>query len=286
MASSLSRSAIDALGKRLARAVVTDPVDLQQLFAHQRECIEALEQTLKGIAETVQNDPPRGVPVHVTHRVKTVETLIDKLRRGTALSRMQDLVGIRVVGDFGLGGQDELMGRLIHRFPGARVDDRRVRPSHGYRAVHVVPKIDGFSVEIQVRTSLQHAWANATEQLADQWGRAIRYGGNPTGANDEEITRRVRALSHWMEASQCVGEIEAAGEVMAGELTARVFRALQNEPGAAPSNVVQRILADDPSVKRGVDEAGRKLYSLLRAGGLEISLALQAELNRGMGNNQ
>ena len=129
MAASLSRSAIDALGKRLARAVVADPVDLQQLFAHQRECIEALEQTLNAIAETVQNDPPRGVPAHVTHRVKTVETLIDKLRRGTALSRMQDLVGIRVVGDFGLSGQDDLVDRLVHRFPGARVDDRRVRPS-------------------------------------------------------------------------------------------------------------------------------------------------------------
>lgn len=180
----------------------------------------------------------------------------------------------------------KLVDRLTHRFPGARVNDRRVRHSHGYRAVHVVPKIDGFSVEVQVRTSLQHAWANATEQLADQWGRAIRYGGNPTGANDDEITRRVRALSHWMEASQCIGEIEAAGEVMAAELTTRVFLALRDEPGAAPSNVVQRILADDPSVKRGVDEAGRKLYSILRAGGIEISLALQAELNRGMGNNQ
>lgn len=89
MASPLSRSAIDALGKRLARARVADPVDLQLLFAHQRECVEALEQTLKAIAETVQNDPPKGVPVHVTHRVKTVETLIDKLRRGTTLSRMQ-----------------------------------------------------------------------------------------------------------------------------------------------------------------------------------------------------
>jgi hypothetical protein len=89
-----------------------------------------------------------------------------------------------------------------------------------------------------------------------------------------------------MEASKCIGEIEAAGEVMAAELTARVFRALQDEPGAVPSSVVQLILANDPSVKRGVDEAGRKLYSILRAGGLEISLALQAELDRGMRRNQ
>lgn len=286
MRPSLSRSAIDALGKRLARAVVADPVDLQQLFGHQRECIEALEQTLEAIAETVQNDAPRCVPVHVTHRVKTVETLIDKLRRGTALSRMQDLVGIRVVGDFGLSGQDELVGRLVHRFPSARVYDRRSQPSQGYRAVHVVPRVDGFLIEIQVRTSLQHAWANATEQLADQWGRGIRYGDNPVGANEEEITRRVRALSHWMEASNCISEIEAAGEAMAVDLTARVVQALQDEPGTSPSSLAERMLGSDPSMKRGVDEAGRKLYSVLRAGGLEISLALQAELDRGMRRGQ
>lgn len=73
---------------------------------------------------------------------------------------------------------------------------------------------------------------------------------------------------------------------MAAELMARVLRALQDEPGAAPSNLVQRILASDPSVKREVDEAGRKLYSVLRAGGLEISVALQSELDRGMRKNQ
>jgi hypothetical protein len=43
---------------------------------------------------------------------------------------------------------------------------------------------------------------------------------------------------------------------MSTELTLRVLRALQDEPDAAPSNLVQRIIASEPSVKRGVDEAG------------------------------
>lgn len=282
----LSRSAIDALGKRLARAVIADPKDLQQLSAYQRDCTETLEQTLRVIAESVQHAPPRDVPVYVTHRVKTVETLIDKLRRGTALSRMQDLVGIRVVGEFGLSGQDELVDRLYRRFPKAKVDDRRVHPSYGYRAVHVVPKIEGFWIEIQVRTNLQHAWANATEQLADQWGRAIRYGGDPTGATDEEVARRKRALSYWMDAAKCIGEIEAASKAMAAELTVRILQMQEVEPGASPSSLVQRILASYPALKRGIDEAGRKLDSVLRAGGLEISLALHEELQRGMRSNQ
>jgi ppGpp synthetase/RelA/SpoT-type nucleotidyltranferase len=124
MPPSLSRSALDALGKRLARGEVADPDDLRRLFAYQRECADALGQALKAVADIVQHDPQRGVPIQVTHRVKTKETLLDKLRRGTSLSSMQDIVGIRVVGGFGLAIQDELVRRLVHQFAGARVDDR------------------------------------------------------------------------------------------------------------------------------------------------------------------
>lgn len=264
MPPSLSRSAIDALGKRLARADPADPEDLQQLFAYQRECIEALEQALATIAKTVQENSPRSVAVHVTHRVKTVETLIDKLRRGTKLSRMQDVVGIRVVGGLHLGEQDELVAQLIRQFVGAKVDDRRTRPSYGYRAVHVIPTIDGFSVEIQVRTSLQHAWANATEQLADEWGRSIRYGGSPTGADEIEITRRGQALSCWMEVSVCMGDIEVAAEAMATELETRVLAALETQQGVPPSVLIRQILASDPSLNHGVTKATDRLGSVLR----------------------
>jgi len=45
--------------------------------------------------------------------------------------------------------------------------------------VHLVVKLDGIPVEVQVRTVLQHAWAQSMERLGDAWGRAIRYGGEP-----------------------------------------------------------------------------------------------------------
>jgi ppGpp synthetase/RelA/SpoT-type nucleotidyltranferase len=34
------------------------------------------------------------------------------------------------------------------------VIDRRINPSHGYRAVHIIAKVSGMPIEIQVRTSL------------------------------------------------------------------------------------------------------------------------------------
>jgi len=112
-------------------------------------------------------------------RLKTTGTLIDKLRGKTALSRMQDIAGCRIVQPMSLREQDDLVQRIVREFPGSRVIDRRENPSHGYRAVHVVVKRVGFNVEIQVRTELQNLWAQLMERLADVWGRQIRYGGEP-----------------------------------------------------------------------------------------------------------
>jgi len=48
--------------------------------------------------------------------------------------------------------------------------------SHGYRAVHLIVTTQGASVEIQVRTSLQHLWAELSERLADVIDSRIKYG--------------------------------------------------------------------------------------------------------------
>jgi ppGpp synthetase/RelA/SpoT-type nucleotidyltranferase len=61
----------------------------------------------------------------------------------------------------------------------ATVIDRRVKPSNGYRAVHVVVREVGLPVEVQVRTDLQHVWAESSEKLADAFGSQLKYGGGP-----------------------------------------------------------------------------------------------------------
>lgn len=56
------------------------------------------------------------------------------------------------------------------------VDDRRVSSSHGYRAVHVIPRVAGKPIEIQLRTQLQHLWAELSETLAFQYYVGLKYG--------------------------------------------------------------------------------------------------------------
>jgi len=101
-----------------------------------------------------------------------------------SLARMGDLAGFRIVGSFGFAMQDAQYGEIARRFPPdprpARPIDRRAKPSHGYRALHAAVSFDGVNIEIQIRTLLQHIWADLMERLADRLGRQIRYGGQPT----------------------------------------------------------------------------------------------------------
>jgi ppGpp synthetase/RelA/SpoT-type nucleotidyltranferase len=62
--------------------------------------------------------------------------------------------------------------------------DRRANPSYGYRAVHLIVKVDGALVEIQIRSSLQHLWAELSEKFSDVVDPSIKYGGGPPNIRD------------------------------------------------------------------------------------------------------
>jgi ppGpp synthetase/RelA/SpoT-type nucleotidyltranferase len=127
----------------------------------------------------------RSLGFAVTTRLKTTGTLIDKLRRehGMKLKSVQDIAGARIIVRGSRRDQDEAVARVVATFAAApkppTVRDRRVQPSSGYRAVHIVVFEGRLPVEVQIRTNQQDLWAQTFERLGDRWGRAIRYGGLP-----------------------------------------------------------------------------------------------------------
>jgi ppGpp synthetase/RelA/SpoT-type nucleotidyltranferase len=192
---------------------------------------------------------------------------------------MQDIVGIRLVGVWGLRRQDALVDRLAARFAVQPID-RRARPSHGYRAVHLVPEIERRPVEIQVRTGLQHAWAQATEELADLWGRGIRYGEPPLGTTPEQVAERTRAFAQWLRAAEGIANIEQAGREMHEDLFPRAEAAALADATRTPTEHVARILTADPTIETPVRRARDELTAILIAGDLTATRALQRELDR------
>jgi len=173
----LTRSQIERLGVRL---VQSDPPATDDLAAL-HELLLAYGDALAEAVATVQS----ALNLTPSSRLKTTGTILEKLERygGSWLKSIQDLAGMRIVGKFDRRGQDALVAQLVELFAnGARppkVVDRRERPSQWYRAVHVIVLVRSRPVEIQVRTALQHEWADLFEKIADKIGRNVRYGEPP-----------------------------------------------------------------------------------------------------------
>ncbi|HKO35814.1 MAG TPA: hypothetical protein VJV21_05005 [Pyrinomonadaceae bacterium] len=165
--SELTKSQIDRLGDRLRKGPVHDD-DLQLLDSYRRSFRKGYEKVVTVIREQMGIEPT-GRPQ------KTRTAIIEKLRRqNTRLSQMQDIAGCRIVVT-DVPTQDELVERLRGVFTQLQIDDRRKQPSHGYRAVHAIIQESGKLIEVQVRTSLQHLWAEVSEKLSDI-DPLIKYG--------------------------------------------------------------------------------------------------------------
>ena len=165
----LSKTKIDQLGDQLRRGAASQ-VDLRLLDEYRRSFEPAIDTVTRQIIQ-LTTDQPTARPA------KSTLSITEKLKREKVrLSQMQDVAGCRVVVRGALA--QELFQKASPRsFPFCEIMDRRLKPSHGYRAVHILANVDGKTVEIQVRTQLQHLWAQMSEAYADRFGSEIKYGG-------------------------------------------------------------------------------------------------------------
>jgi putative GTP pyrophosphokinase len=163
----LSRAAIDQLGDRL-RGGVTE-ADLRLLDRYRRTFRPDYEQVVDAV-RLATGAEVSGRPA------KSTTAIVDKLGRSSMrLSQMQDIAGCRtIVAD--TVEQDEVV-EVIKGLFHCQVSDRHVHSSHGSRAVHVIVRPSRLPIEIQVRTRLQHLWAELSEKFADRFGIEVKYGG-------------------------------------------------------------------------------------------------------------
>ncbi len=169
MKNRLTKSQVDRLGEKLRKGIYNE-VDLKLLDHFRRSFHEAYERTVKAIRVRTKAEPS-GRPA------KSTTAIIEKLKRESIrLSQFQDIAGCRIVVGT-IGNQNEIVSSLINIFPNSKIVDRRLNPSHGYRGVHIIVDVEGQSVEIQVRSMLQHLWAEFSEKLSDVIDPRIKYGG-------------------------------------------------------------------------------------------------------------
>lgn len=182
LATTFSKTQIDRLGDRLREGSAGE-AGLRLLDDYRRSFGEAHEIVVRTIRERLQLEPT-GRPA------KSTSSIREKLGRETIrLSQIQDIAGCRIV-LANVTEQERIVASLRTLFPEASIVDRRANPSHGYRAVHIIARISEKLIEIQVRTPLQHLWAEFSEKLSDIIDPSIKYGGG-----EEQIRQMLTKLS-------------------------------------------------------------------------------------------
>lgn len=225
MAQKLTVSQLNKLGERLRKNLANED-DLRSLDEFRLSFQSAYQQVFEELSRLGLK--PGGRPQ------KTTLSIIAKLNREkTRLSRMQDIAGCRVEVD-DLLEQDRVVHDLKAPWPRALIYDRRVKPSSGYRAVHLVIEVDDHLVEIQVRTSLQHSWASATEKLSDMVDSQIKYGGGP-----EFIQTSFRQLSGAIADFEAVEKDCAEFRLEIGSAAEERFRQFEKKVEAAKAGLIK-----------------------------------------------
>jgi len=223
----VSKSQIDRLGERLKKGAVSDE-DLCLLDAYRGSFAEAYEEVVAAIRVVTRLEP-------TSRPEKSTTSIIEKLHRESIrLSQMQDIAGCRLIVQHA-PAQNRVVDRLKTSLARAVVVDRRKEPTHGYRAVHVIAIVRNKPIEIQIRTELEHLWAQLSEKLSDALDPSIKYGGGDP------------AVRKWLSnTSRLIGELESLEVAPTSEKIDEELTAMRQ----AMRRILEARIATDPNAAR------------------------------------
>lgn len=100
---------------------------------------------------------------YTTSRIKSPESVLKKI--GNNYSLLHDIIGVRIICSF-VDEMYQVKDWILSCFEVVEVRGylRYPKPS-GYRSLHVICKVDGCLIEIQVRTIALDFWANLEHQI-------------------------------------------------------------------------------------------------------------------------
>lgn len=228
MANNLSKTQIDKLGDRLREGGITE-TDLRMLDEFRHSFFAGYEFVISALRNELKLEPT-GRPA------KSTTSISEKLQRESIrLTQVQDIAGCRLVVS-GILEQEQVVDSLTKLFQEATIIDRRENPSHGYRAVHVVVTRGDKLVEIQVRTSYQHIWAELSEKLSDVFDPTIKYGGGDQShrqflaqwsgvvQKEEDVERTLAGVQQQLAQLLSQTSLSATEETYVSELAANIAR--------------------------------------------------------------
>lgn len=192
-----SKSRVDRAGARLreqlANPVMLDAVceetresDIAVVSAYRRSYADPLLKVRMGLTSFKATIGCQDAVI--SQRTKRYNRIVTKLARfpKLRLSQMQDVGGVRLVLE-DLNSSLAMVDRIVSRWEDQirRHDDYQSDPQpSGYRSQHLIVDRDGRSIEIQVRTVNQHAWAESVESVGRLIGVELKWGEGPIEIRD------------------------------------------------------------------------------------------------------
>ena len=170
-------------GRGLRRRICRErPRSAGTYRAWHQPTLEDVQREMTAIFHDELELPPEHFSI-TGRPLKTPGAIVAKLvRLRTRLSRMRDIAGTRItVPTLELQERaSELVLAMFRDRDGSIERDTVERGDQwGYRAIHVVATLEGRFAEIQIRTSLQDAWAQIVENVDQIPGWDLKHGQGP-----------------------------------------------------------------------------------------------------------
>jgi len=178
----LSKSRIDKAGRALAHPadLTIESIELEDAFDEYRGShLEPLSRTTLELQRWLHD---YGGRYYIAQRLKRKPQIVRKLKRlSVRLTQLQDIAGCRIIVDKN-ADVDKLIGFIAEKakagggFSVKRLTDYRDkgRDESGYRSAHLILEREGTTIELQLRSRIQHYWSEAIERTSVIYGRHLK----------------------------------------------------------------------------------------------------------------
>ena len=202
----LSKTKIDKSGRALSNAgeLTEEILELEEVFDSYRAAhLEPLSKTTLELQKWLHD---YGGNYYIAQRLKRKPQILRKLKRlSVRLTQLQDIGGCRIIVNSNRDVDDlvEFIRSQMSRdknFKLQRITDYRDRGRDitGYRSVHLILMIEDRVLELQIRSRIQHYWAESIERTSVIYGHHLK-----------EQEGDVAVINYFKELSDVFYEIES-----------------------------------------------------------------------------
>jgi ppGpp synthetase/RelA/SpoT-type nucleotidyltranferase len=176
-----SKSQVDKAGKYLSRSseLTIERIQMDQVFDEYRAShLEPLSRITNELQQWMRG---YGRRYYIAQRLKRRPQVLRKLIRfKSRLTQLQDIGGCRIIVDKNTD-VDAVYSLLKekHKQKSFRIDkatDYRAKgkDTSGYRSLHLILECDERAIELQIRSRIQHYWAEAIERTSVVYGHFLK----------------------------------------------------------------------------------------------------------------